>query len=190
MKLYRFEATPTVQQQGAVKWELCYIRSAVHYPECGDGTPARPYPNVSVPMGAGEQPFQFTIKGDTGIVFAPDPPQSGPVPPNAPGPIWINKKGQPNKPGTHHEITDIAVGGGKKVLTFRDINDEAITLKYQLNFVDAQGNPVTPLDPDITNGGKGFIGAETSLLLAAALIAALIAGAVASVVANRAMKKP
>ena len=52
-------------------------------------------------------------------------------------------------------------GNSTKVLTFDDQNTlpspaqpSPVVLKYQLNFTDGQGNPVTSIDPDITNGGK------------------------------------
>ena len=79
------------------------------------------------------------------------------------------------------------------MLTFIDKNNNKVPLilKYQLNFDDQQGNAVTPIDPDITNGGHSFF-TPTALLITAAVIAALVSAVVtlvlAPIVARRAIK--
>lgn len=170
MKLYKFEVTPTVQN-GQVSWELCYRNPPVPpIPLCGDGSPGRPYPDADVPKGAQDQPFQFKIMGNSGITFAPD---STPTK-FYPGPIWVHEQGEPNEPGVHGQIKD-RDGARKPVLTFVDKNSEAITLKYQLNFVDAQGKAVTALDPEIINGGKNRLSDNAAFMISAGVAVALLA---------------
>jgi len=168
--LYRFDATPTVQQNGQVSWKLCYRKDQVTFPKCG--LTEATYPDVDVPIGE-TGVFQFTILGDTGIVFAPNPPNQGPPSSTNPGPVWVQKKGAPNGPGIDPQIEPPG-GGGSKKLTFVDLNTEVSTLKYQLNFVDAQGKPVTALDPEIINGGKGLMN-NVALLIAGGVAIALLA---------------
>lgn len=169
---YNFDVIPTVHPNGHVAWKLCHTKSAVNYPDCGVGTAADPYPNVKVPMGE-TGIFQFTISGATGIAFAPSPPNQGPPSSAHPGPIWIHEKGQPNGPVIDPQIGPPGDGGSNK-LTFVDLNTEAVTLKYQLNFVDAQGKAVTALDPDIINGGKGLM-SNVAFMIAAGVAIALLA---------------
>lgn len=167
---YRFEATPTVQNGQVVEWKLCYFKDAVTYPQCGitKGT----YPNASVKMGD-TGVFQYSIMGDSGITFAPSPPPQGPPSGTDPGPIWVNEKGQPNQPGVDPQIGSLG-GGGSKKLTFVDLNTDAATLKYQLNFVDSQGKAVAALDPEIINGGKGLF-SNVAFVIAAGVAIALLA---------------
>lgn len=171
MKLYKFEATPTVQNGQVTAWKLCYIESQVSYPDCGYGTAQDPYPNVKVPPGPNtkNQPFQFNILGDTGIAFAPASQNPG-----DPGPIWIHKKGDPTGPGIHPQI-DTPGGGGSQQLTFINRNTQEVTLKYQLNFVDAQGKAVTALDPEIINGGKNRLSDNSAFMISAGVAVALLA---------------
>jgi hypothetical protein len=172
MSNHNFVATPTINGT-EVEWQLCYINTG----QCGDGK-TTPYPDVTLKKNGGAAHFTFTIEGDTGILFAPNPPSSDPNPPaDKPGPIWVHQKGEGNGPGVHAQVRDVQ-GAGTNELKFKDKNDrpnffhpKAITLKYQLNFVDAQGKPVTSLDPDIKNGGKTFL--AFSAPVAAAIGAAL-----------------
>jgi hypothetical protein len=170
MQAYKFEVTPTVQKDGQVSsWQLCHMNpSQPPIPKCGDGSPSSPYPNTDVPEGQHDPLFQFKIVGNSDITFAPNPPA-----PKAGGPIWIHKKGDPNGPGVHGQIEDIK-GAKTKVLVFKDENDYQITLKYQLNFVDAQGKAVTALDPEIINGGKGFWSISNSTALMIGGVVALV----------------
>lgn len=138
MALHKFEARPTIGNNKIVVWELCYTNP--NPDKCGfEGN----YPNVALPQNSPNEQFQFTIAKDQtglGIKFADKDP------------LWINLKGKPNGPGIDPEIQSVG-GAGKKVLTFVDRNDTAITLKYQLNFTDSQDTEVTALDPEIKNGG-------------------------------------
>lgn len=168
MKLYKLEVTPTIENN-RVSWELCYLNPPEPpMPRCGDGSAGKPFPDVVVPKGPQDQPFQFKIMGNSGITFAPDATPTK----YYPGPIWVHEKGEPNGPGVHGQIKD-RDGAKKPVLTFVDKNSEEITLKYQLNFVDAQGNAVTALDPDIINGGKGLLSNAAFLITAGVAIALL-----------------
>jgi len=106
-------------------------------------SPTSSYPNVSVPANHFDKLFSFTIVNDNtqlGIKFAD-------------GPLWIKANSKPTGPGVNGQIYAVN-GGGKTELTFKDKNSSMVTLKYQLNFVDKDGNKVTAIDPDIKNGGK------------------------------------
>lgn len=169
MQAFRFEATPTVVKDQVRSWQLCHMNpSQPPVPICGDGSAAQPYPDVTVPKGQHNATFQFKIMGDSGISFAPES-----VPTKVGGPIWIHKKGDPNGPGVHGQIYDVK-GAKTKTLTFIDKNDDAVTLKYQLNFVDAQGKAVTALDPEIINGGGNRLWDNTALLIGGGVAVALL----------------
>ena len=169
MQAYRLEVTPTIQNGQVRSWQLCHMNpSQPPVPICGDGSPARPFPDVTVPMNQADPIFQFKIMGDSGITFAPDS-----TPTKIGGPIWIHERGDPNGPGVHGQIEDVK-GAKTKTLVFKDENDFAIVLKYQLNFVDAQGKAVTALDPEIINGGKGLM-SNMALMIAAGVAIALVA---------------
>jgi hypothetical protein len=186
MQAYKFEATPTIQQNGAVTWELCYTNPKTPpSPLCGDGSSGRPYPNITVPKGELNQVIQFKINGSKDINFAPDSTPGK----FYPGPIWAHKKGKPNAPGVNSQL-DVASGAGKNVLMVTDKNDNKgeLTLHYQLNFM-GPGETMSWIDPDITNGGKGFyiFNAEALLIGGAALVALLVSWFVAHRVAQRAV---
>ena len=163
---YNFEVTPTIRN-GKVSWELCFLGPANPPNQVGCGTKA----NVYVPVGHASQTFKYTINDNTGLdlSFAPKPPPAG-----NDGPIWIQFGAKPTAAVKSDEIS-IPVGAGQKELNFIDRNDKAGVLKYQLNFIDKDGNK-SALDPDITNGGKGFwaIGDPTTLMIGAAVAAALL----------------
>lgn len=161
---YDFTATATLNN-GIVEWELC--RTDLATDRCGKN--ASEYPSVVVPEGKNNAKFEFVIvdKTNLGIKFAPDP-------------IWIQQDTKPTGPILDAQIPLASVEGkGTDTLRFKDKNDNpnGLFLKYQLNFTDAQGKAVTPIDPDIVNGGKGFIGADgaTSVLLLVAVAASLFA---------------
>ena len=167
MALQKFEATPTLVN-GHVAWRLCYTNPLT--PQCGS-TKAT-YPDISLPPNQPNQPFQFKIVNDnTGlnIQFANT------------NPLWIQQGSQPTGPGVNGQIVNIA-GNSTKVLTFDDQNTlpsptqpSPVVLKYQLNFTDGQGNPVTSIDPDITNGGKTLSTSyTTSIVVAVTTVIALL----------------
>lgn len=160
MTLRKFEATPTLQN-GQVVWKLCYTNP--NPDQCG--TTNATYPDVTVATGIVNEPFQFKIVNDnTGldIKFADS------------NPLWVQQGAKPTGPGVDPQIPQAPGGAGTKVLTFVDLNDNQgqIVLKYQLNFTDGKGNPVTPIDPDITNGGKAFA-YETSAMVVAIGVAVM-----------------
>jgi hypothetical protein len=147
--------------------------------QCGNGTAQNPYPNVTLPTNEGANqgivPFQFTITNDqTGLQlqFANT------------NPLCVQQGSKPPCPSTDPQIPNPPGGAGSKVLTFVDLNTrpdahhpQAVVLKYQLNFTDSQGNAVTSIDPDITNGGKSlsysFIN-TTALVIGVAVLVVLI----------------
>jgi len=169
---YEFEATPTVQPNGGVSWRLCYVNPPNSTgPQCGDGTPNSPYPNVEVPKGHGNQSFDFKIVGNTEINFAPDS-----TPTKAGGPIWAHQKGHTMGPGVNSQLKDIQ-GAKTSELKLVDKNDNKgdLTLHYQLNFV-GPGDTQSVIDPDIKNGGKPSlsVGQSAALAIGAAVLAVLI----------------
>jgi hypothetical protein len=189
MANYEFTATPTLTD-GAVSWQLCVVKPSSQA-ACGDGSQQHPYPDVTVPPGQGTPTFQYKITNDnTGLNIAfQQPPASSNI-----GPIWVQATTKPTGPVLDAQIqSPNGAGSGHTVLTFADQNSNTgtLVLNYQLNFVDQHGNAVTPIDPDITNGGHGVYSAA-SLLIAAAVVAALVSAVVtlvlAPMVARRAVK--
>ena len=174
---YDFTATATLNN-GVVEWELC--RTDLDTDRCGKDI--NTYPSVIVPEGKNNAKFEFVIvdKTNLGVKFASNP-------------IWIQQDTKPTGPILHEQIPSASVEGKEtNTLKFKDKNDNpnGLFLKYQLNFTDAQGKAVTPIDPDIVNGGKGFIGADgaTSVLLwvaAAASFFALVAALVSFLTLNK-----
>ncbi len=148
MATKNFEATPTLVGQN-VKWKLCHTdpQPAV----CGNNNGN--YPDVTLTKGSGATVFQFKIVGDNtglGITFA----KTDPV---------VIKKGEPVGPGTEKQI-EPPNGNGSTTLTFVDKNSmpnkdhpDPVVITYGLNFIDKNNNPVTSIDPDITNGGTQII---------------------------------
>ena len=169
MGTQKFEATPTLEN-GQVTWQLCYTNPPQPpVPQCG--STKADYPDITLVPNSGAQPFQFKIVNDnTGlnITFAKA------------NPIWVGASGPPTGPGVNSQVHQVA-GGGKKTLTFVDKNSlpsstqpAPVTLTYQLNFVDKQGNPVTSIDPDIRNGGKTFFGSYEGQVAAVVTVIALL----------------
>lgn len=177
MSDFQFDAKPTVGAGGNVTWELCFNNPpGKSTAECGDGSAARPYPNVTVPKGVKDQILKFTIKDNPAINFAPN---STPTK-YWPGPIWAHKKGNGMGPGVNAQL-EVTSGAGGQVLVVKDKNDNSgeLTLHYQLNFL-GPGNTLSVIDPDITNGGKpSFTSAE---LIAAAVGAALIVSLIVTLI--------
>ena len=189
MANYEFEAKPTLVNN-VVKWELCVIKPQ-DQAACGDGSKDHPYPNVTVPLNLKNPTFQFKITNDnTGLNIGFQQPPTG----SSVGPIWVQAATKPTGPVLNGQIQNPnGATNGHHVLTFIDKNNNKVPLilKYQLNFDDQQGNAVTPIDPDITNGGHSFF-TPTALLITAAVIAALVSAVVtlvlAPIVARRAIK--
>ena len=177
------EATPEKQPDGTIKWTLCHVQGTNK--TCGN-EPAK-YPPVPVNSN-GKQPFKITIKGDQtglGIKYAPDP-------------LWAQwnatkpAEGWPQKPSGPDggQLIDIK-GSGTQELTFRDTNTKQGTITYQLNFVDQTNQPVTPLDPEIKNGGQGFTqdnflaNQSTGTILLLAVLLVVIGGFIGALVGKR-----
>lgn len=172
MANYEFEATPTVQQNGGVSWELCYVNpQGGGAKQCGNGTTDSPYPNVEVPKGNANQSFHFKIVGNSAITFAPNATPTDPR-----GPIWAHEKGKTMGPGVNSQLKDIQ--GAKKQelkLVDKNSNKDEMTLHYQLNFV-GPGNTLSVIDPDIKNGGKPSFHTPSAavMLIGAAVLAVVI----------------
>jgi hypothetical protein len=170
MPTQRFEARPTLENNGSVSWTLCHMNPSP--PLCGD-TKAT-YPDVTLGRNTGKHTFEFKITNDQtglGIKFADEP-------------LWIKKGTQPTGPGLDPQI-ETPNGKGTQSLTFVDKNSKPdkndpapIVLKYQLNFVDKDNKKVAEIDPDITNGGTSFVGYDQTTLLLAGIALFMLLGAV------------
>jgi len=143
MPIVNFTATPTLSGS-AISWRLCHTDP--NPDNCGNTK--NPFPDVTLKANQGNYTFKFTINDPAklGIKFSNDP-------------IWVQQGSQPTGPGVDAQITQLT-GQGTTELKFKDLNDkpnngnpDPVILKYQLNFVDGNNQPVTSLDPDITNGG-------------------------------------
>ena len=155
------EVTPASGQGGAIDWTLCYNQ------KCGG---AGNYPAVDLAAKSGAHMMIVTIKDPANLGIGFDPQD----------PLWIQANSKPTGPivGPNSQISDVT-RANKITLVFMDKNKgPGMTLKYQLNFVGADNQKVTPIDPDIRNGGGTvalfgaaeaaafFIGAAVSLVLA------------------------
>lgn len=177
------EARPTLGDDGQVSWELCYKAPPGGQDQCGDSEAS--YPPVELDAKSGPHMFHVSITNDNtglGIKFANEP-------------IWIRKDDKPTASVVDSQIDNIT-GAGTTQLNFRDTNSnlDPILLKYRLNFVDQANQEVTPLDPDIKNGGSGhgvtqsnFL-ADTSseMIIGLAVLLFLLGGFVGALIAKRA----
>lgn len=146
-------ATPKRNPSGAIEWTL------------SDGTKSGGhghFPSVALPKKSGAHHFTISIGPDRlGIEFSKDP-------------LWIHEGSTcPTQSG----IDSAQIKGFKRLndtqIFFTDLNKgDAVDLWYQLNFVDSDGKPVNPLDPEIKNGGgTGNLYAAVFVLAAAAALA-------------------
>ena len=156
-------ATPTMGPGNTIQWTLCDDNML-----CGTGTKQDPFPIVDVKPNSGAQKVRFIIddSGAPGIMFADDS-------------LWVVQgKGQhPNQSGidsgNQFSSADVTTNKAKTILTIADKNDNTGTLwlSYRLNFVDAAGKAVTPIDPDWKNGGGGGgMGSSNALAIATLII--------------------
>lgn len=175
--------TPTKDADGIVNWTMCIQGGA-----CSPGP--NQFPPVNLSKGVADVKFTMNIVNDhTGmdIKFAPTDP------------LWVQQGAKPKGPGLDTQIYDLS-GGNTKILTFKDANNNHVpaTLTYQLNFVDSSGKPVNKaVDPDIHNGGSGFVeqpdwtdfAAYTMAQWTALVIAFVVGFAIAAVIFRRSRAK-
>ena len=161
-------ATPSFDANGSVtSWELCDTSTkpstTATAGTCGDGKSSSPYPKLDFTKGSGDHTIKIDIVNGNGITFAQT------------NPLWIQENTKPASPivSPTSQIDPSKIeGAGKTTLKFHDKNSEAMTLKYALNFTG--GNGVMAIDPDITNGGKGFYQSYTIEIVAAAALAVVV----------------
>ena len=164
MPAHVIEVTPA-QKPNGIEWTLCYKNTNI----CGG--PGN-YPAVDLGQNTGPQVIIFNINDPAklGIKFDPTDP------------IWIQANNKPTGPvvGPPSQVVDVTPANNT-TLVFMDKNKgPAMTLKYQLNFVGADNQKVTAIDPDIRNGGgtggrKLFGAAEASALLIGAAVGITVA---------------
>lgn len=159
MPAHLIEVTPAQVPGQAITWTLCYKNAAT----CGG---PGSYPAVDLGANTGPQIIIFNINDPANLGIKFDPTH----------PIWIQANNKPTGPvvGPPSQVVDVTPANNT-TLVFMDKNKgPAMTLKYQLNFVGADNQKVTSIDPDIRNGGgtgKTFFGAAqaTALLIGAAV---------------------
>jgi len=153
-------ATPTFENGQVTSWQLCYTKGTA--PTCGTGKSSSPYPKIDFAKGTSDHHIVISIANGNGITFA----QSNP--------LWIQPDTKPTSPivSPTSQINPAKIeGAGTTKLSFQDKNSEAMTLKYQLNFQGGQG--LMAIDPDITNGGRGFYDTNMILVISAGVALAL-----------------
>lgn len=76
---------------------------------------------------------------------------------NVKDPVWIQEDsgGCPPGKGVHKDFKVSKCSATE--LTVTNLNQDKVTLRYQLNIVDTQANKPVPIDPILENGGRGFI---------------------------------
>lgn len=121
--------------------------------------------DVDLPKGSGPWKFKIRLENDTGLKLSY----------NDARPIDVGEScGCPPPEGIHSDqICDVNLKSND-MLEFTDRNDGGpVDLRYQLNFVDGNKQPVDSLDPIIRNGGGGNDGrshAMIALVVGSALI--------------------
>ncbi len=140
-------------EKGGIVWSL------------DDKNPPKHQYKIKLNFGKNAGPQRITVhlidNTGQGLQFSSDP-------------LWVSENGTcPPPDGSNSaQIQDVTPAGS--VLTFTDLNEgKECTLIYQLNFVDRNQHPVTPLDPEIKNGGTQF--ASTNLVVLAVIGAGVAA---------------
>jgi hypothetical protein len=158
-------ATPTLTN-GQITWTMCDANGKCSAPGS--------YPAVD--LGHHFFPstthFNISITNDQtgmGIVFAPAPP-----PQTNDGPLWVQAGSKPTAATVDPHIDNVN-GAGTTTLKFTDHNKgSAVDLYYRLNFVDSKGQKVSPIDPEIKNGGSTIGFSTEAFVVAAVVLIALI----------------
>lgn len=141
----------------------------------GQSGPASSFPVIEAKKNSGGHGIYFTVFDPQGTIkFAG---YNGPDTSKA---IAIAEK-QPTAPKPK---TGIDTKGQVKEITFKEdgnqlfldnTNKKGMTLTYTLNFVDSStGQPVTPIDPELKNGGGGTISYDAYVVAGAILITAML----------------
>jgi len=171
-----FTATPSMEANGQIAWSYCQTDGAC-------GTAAGHFPPISLPQqqnGAPATPVTITIApNNLGITFAPGHDA-----------MWLQQgagncpQSQVWDPGTPPQITGFARVSNTQI-KFNDVNSKVADLTYRLNFVNTNQQAVTPIDPDIKNGGTNLWGGvNTTQLLIASAVVALVVSLIVSLISS------
>lgn len=164
-------ATPSMVN-GQIQWSysVCTEGGA-----CNTGSTGH-YPAISLPKqppNSPATPVTVTINDTNhlGITFAAGndamwlQPGAGNCPHSS---VW--------DPGSPPQITGFSRTSDTQI-RFTDVNNAAGSFTYTLNFVNANHQAVTAIDPDIQNGGSSLMGGinTTQLVIESAVVAFVVA---------------
>lgn len=160
---------PTRDAANSIQWTMIY---GSHIGQGGG------YPDIDLTQGGGNYKITYTIFDVNGLGIKFDPTVvDNSAPPKALNAIWIAEgSGSQKRAGAYpDQISQVQLQKGASQLVVTDKNSDAVVLTYQLNFLDGANKPVTPIDPEIRNGGSGFYSyfdsGTVAMLLGAAVLA-------------------
>jgi hypothetical protein len=142
---------PTRDQNNAIQWTM------IHDGKVAQGAN---YPDVDLEKGSGNSTITFTIidLNRTGIKFDPEL-VDGTSNPKAINAIWITEGSNTEKVAGPYpsQIDKVQLQSKATELVVGDKNSAEGVFTYQLNFVNPANTneSVTPIDPEIRNGGTG-----------------------------------
>lgn len=148
---------PVQQPDGNIQWTM-------------NGFGPGQYPPIQLAPKE-EHKLTYTIVNPPGLSINFDPAmvQSGST--SIYNALWIQKDSKPSTAVQSDQIKKVTVTPTE--LTFKDKNSgPPMTLVYQINFVDAAklNAKVTPLDPELKNGGGNTVFVQDPLVLAAIVV--------------------
>lgn len=160
---------PAKDANNAIQWTM------IHGSHIGQGGG---YPDIDLSPGGGNYKIIYTIfdVNNLGIKFDPTVVNNNSQP-KALNAIWISEgSGSEKKAGAYPEqISQVQLQKAASQLVVTDKNSDAVVLNYKLNFLDGANHTVTPIDPEIRNGGSSFYNyfdsGTVALLLGAAVLA-------------------
>ena len=163
------QLTPEKQDNGAIEWTMDYLG--------GKGNSPSTYPVIKLTPNEGHK-LTFKIANPAGLSINFDPSMV-PVGTNKiHNAFWIQQNTKPPQAALDGQIKWVKVKPTEMIVK-DDNSGSAMVLMYQINFVDTD-NPtakVTPLDPEIRNGGghnifptAAAIAATVTLVVIAALV--------------------
>ena len=154
--------TPAMQNE-SIQWTMSYDGKV--------GSSPSTYPVIDLKAKEGHK-LTYTIVNPEGLSINFDQSKvqtgSGKSIDNV---LWIQANSKPSQPVLSDQIKSVKFNSSTE-LVIKDKNSGApVTLVYRINFVDAAnpGTTVTPLDPDLKNGGG-----NTSLVQNVAVVLAVV----------------
>ncbi len=161
---------PAQRPDGTIRWTMDY--------DGKHGNSPSNYPEIELLKNSGSHHLIFTIENPAGLSINFDPSMVQVGAQSIHNAFWAQRNSKPLTAVLHEQIKSVKIDSTKMTMNVHDKNQGTPkTLVYQINFVDT-ANPavkVTPLDPEIKNGGGHAIALQNYVAIAAGVLAVAIA---------------